>query len=191
MSDSVRDIAPIGASGVANRGGADQWSAPATGTPLEPDAVVQPNEQEIFSRVAQRLVVPRGPVRTVTLLLGVVGSTVPAGNLNSKITFPVLAAPGIIRAIDFQAQLVTIGAAAGLLQLYDNDTNAPLLRTFAVNVGAAGTFVQEYVSATLRVPFLNGILAIWTPLVAAFGSCILCCNIDFESIPIGQKLEQS
>lgn len=199
--DGSQDFTPVAAGAYGKQRGKDEWSAPGSGTPIQPGDAASPSASEIAAQVAQKLVVPRGPMRTVCANIGIVppitnlispGSTVPAGALNSKIIQPILAAPGLIRAIDFQSQIVTTGAASGVFQLFDGDTNSPLLRTFIINVGAAGTFFESgYAEATTALPFLQGILAVWTPIVAAFGSSIICCNIDFESIPIGQKMGQS
>ena len=204
MSDVGYDTsqAPVASGAYGKQQGRDQWNAPGSGTPLEPnEAAPRIDTATIAAQLAAKLIVPRGPMRTVCVSVGIsppitnliaAGSVIAAGTLNSKISAPVLAAPGLIRSIDFQAQIVSTGAASGVLQLFDGDTNSPLLRTFLINVGAAGTFfVTGYASATLAIPFLQGILAIWTPIVAAFGASAIVCNLDFESIPIGQKLEQS
>lgn len=169
----------------------DRWKAPGSGTPLEPNEAAQASSSEIAKRVVAQLIVPRGPLRTVSTIFGLVGNAVSANALNSIISLPLLAAPGLIRTIDFLPAIVTTGAASGIMQLFDNDTNSPLLRSFAINVGAAGSYSQAYSANDVQIPFLRGILAVWTPLIAAFGASLITVNIDFESIPIGQKLEQS
>jgi hypothetical protein len=164
------------------------WKSPAGGRPLNPGDVKSPSAGDIAAAVKRALVVPRGPCRTVTLLLGATtAGTISVNALNSKIQQPILAAPGVITSIEVIAQIVATGAAAGLLQLFDNDTNSPLIRTIPVNVGAAGTFSVIYTTSPRDLPFLGGITAVWTPITAGFGASIICVNIDFDSIPIGQR----
>lgn len=178
--------------------GDQQWRAPGSGTPLRADEAARVDPEDIANAVARKLIVPKGPLRTAQLSLGIQGGTqsIPtSGNpapsfianaLNSQIVRPVLAAPGIIKTIDFSYAIVTTGAAAGILQLFDNDSNSPLIRQFAINIGAAGSVQASWGTQPEDLPFLNGILAVWTPIIAAFNNSIININIDYRSIPIGQ-----
>lgn len=170
-----------------------RWAAPASGTPLEPHQVAAPSAEEIAARVASKLIVPRGPLRTVSTLLGLVGGAFPAtAYFNSKQNFVLLGGPGIIRSVEILSSFVVTGAAAGYLQLFDYDTNSPLLRSYPISIGAAGTAIQTYTSNGINLPFLEGIYGTWTPITAAFGAnSVIGLNIDYDSIPIGQRLDQS
>lgn len=180
--------------------GDEQWRAPGSGTPLKPAEVdAKLSSIDIANRVANRLLVPKGPIRTVSAAMGITGigvgglhtpvvPTFIAAALNSAIELPILAGPGVITHMDVTFACITTGAAAGILFLYDMDVNNPLLRQFVVNTGTAGNITQVYaVSPDENLPFLAGILAAWKPIVAAFGNSIISVNIDFQSIPIGQR----
>lgn len=169
--------------------GPDVWKAPGSGTPLKPDeAAAAPSPVDLVAGAIRKLIVPKGPQRTVAAMIGgsIKGGFV-ANALNSAITLPILAAPGVITQIDILCNIITTAAASGVLQLWDGDSNAPLLRNFPVSFGAAGSFNLNYSCGPSNLPFLSGILATWTPIVGAFGNSLIGLNIDFNSIPIGQR----
>lgn len=130
-------------------------------------------------------------MRTVSALIGGainqgVGSIV-ANALNNPIRLELLGAPGIIDNMEVLAQLITTGAAAGFLQIFDvGDSNAPLIRSYPFNVGAAGSYNIAF-SSSPKLPFLRGLYCTWTPITGAFGNSLIVVNIDFDSIPIGQR----
>lgn len=176
-------------------GDAGLWKAPGSGTPATPAEVASPDPERIADIIARRLTVPRGPVRTIAITLGLIGvtgnptpPTISGTALNSTISQLILGAPGLITHIDFTAAIVTTGAAAGILQLFDHDTSMPLIRQFVVNVGAAGSYNIIASSTPDDLPFLNGLVLLWTPIVAAFGNSLINLNVDYNSIPIGQRV---
>ena len=168
------------------------WRAPGSGTPATPGDVASPTADDIAEKIARRLIVPIGPIRTVAVTLGLLplppsSYGISTNALNSVINQIVLGGPGIINATDFNAALVTTGAAAGIFEIFDGDVNQPLIRRYPINVGAAGTYNIAYSTVPDRLPFLNGLTVRWTPITAAFGACLINANIDYISIPIGQR----
>lgn len=170
------------------------WAAPGSGRPLNPADIVAPSAADIADKVVRQITVPRGPKRSAPILLGITGNpnlngkstlAISAVALNSVITLVILPASGIISSIDFSAVIVSTGAAAGILQLIDG--NSSVLRNFPISVGAAGSFNVAYSTDPDDLPFINGLTALWTPLVAAFGASVVNVNLDYRSIPVGQR----
>lgn len=177
--------------------GSGAWKAPGSGRPLSPPELVAPSAGEIADRVARKLTVPRSPIGTVSVLLGVTGSplagpapTINAAFFNSQQKLTICGGPGKITAIDCLMQMVTTGASAGILSLIDG--TGLLKRQFPVNVGAAlNQFQTFYMNAPIEIPFLEGLQLVWQPITAAFGASTIAMNIDIDSIPIGQKLSDN